>query len=175
MLHRGRCGKGRRSAGDHPGQDVEEQLDGEQKRFQAGLSENFRVLDRQNQLAQAENTALSTLINYKKSIITLQKAMYILLESSEFEIAKGSSGNVPDLNQVVSARRLKRGECQKKAPVMTQLSSLKCGFGYEGRADGLAGGGIPNLAVRALPEPDRLTRDHCQGVVRQRGADGAGY
>ena len=75
----------------------QEQLDGEQKRFQAGLSENFRVLDRQNQLAQAENTALSTLINYKKSIITLQKAMYILLESSEFEIAKGSSGNVPDL------------------------------------------------------------------------------
>jgi outer membrane protein TolC len=74
-----------------------EQLDGEVKRNEAGLSENFRVLDRQNQLAQAEATELTTLINYKKSIITLQKAMYTLLESNEFEIAKGSSSNVPDL------------------------------------------------------------------------------
>ena len=74
-----------------------EQLDGEVKRFDAGLSENFRVLDRQNQLALAENTDLVNLINYKKSIIALQKAMYTLLESNEFEIAKSSSGNVPDL------------------------------------------------------------------------------
>ncbi len=76
---------------------AQEQLDGEQKRFQAGLSQNFLVLDRQNQLAQARFTELQALINYKKSIITLQKAMYTLLESNEFEIAKGSSNNVPDL------------------------------------------------------------------------------
>jgi outer membrane protein len=75
----------------------EEQLAGEEKRFQAGLSENFRVLDRQNQLAQAEFTYLTNLINYKKSIISLQKAMYTLLETNEFELAKGSSSKVPDL------------------------------------------------------------------------------
>jgi outer membrane protein len=74
-----------------------EQLDGEVKRYDAGLSENFRVLDRQNQLAMSENTYLVNLINYKKAIIALQKAMYSLLESNEFEIAKSSSGNVPDL------------------------------------------------------------------------------
>ena len=45
----------------------------------------------------SENTYLVNLINYKKAIIALQKAMYTLLESNEFEIAKGSSGNVPDL------------------------------------------------------------------------------
>ena len=76
---------------------AKEQLDGEEKRFQAGLSENFRVLDRQNALAQAEYTELQALMNYKKSIITLQKAMYTLLESNEFDIAKGSSNNVPNL------------------------------------------------------------------------------
>ena len=74
-----------------------EQLDGEVKRYDAGLSENFRVLDRQNQLAMSENTYLVNLINYKKAIIALQKAMYSLLESNEFEIAKSSSDNVPDL------------------------------------------------------------------------------
>jgi outer membrane protein len=75
----------------------EEQLAGEVKRNEAGLSENFRVLDRQNQLAQAEFTYLTNLINYKKSVISLQKSMYTLLESNEFELAKGSSSKVPDL------------------------------------------------------------------------------
>jgi outer membrane protein TolC len=75
----------------------EEQLAGEVKRLEAGLSENFRVLDRQNQLAQAEFTYLTNLINYKKSVISLQKSMYMLLESNEFELAKGSSSHVPEL------------------------------------------------------------------------------
>jgi outer membrane protein len=75
----------------------QEQLDGEVKRFDAGLSENFRVLERQNSLAQAENAELVNLINYKKAVIALQKAMYTLLESNEFEIAKGSADNVPNL------------------------------------------------------------------------------
>jgi outer membrane protein len=75
----------------------EEQLAGEVKRNEAGLSENFRVLDRQNQLAQAEFTYLTNLINYKKSVISLQKSMYTLLESNEFELAKGSSSKVPNL------------------------------------------------------------------------------
>jgi outer membrane protein TolC len=74
-----------------------EQLDGEVKRFDAGLSENYRVLDRQNSLALAQNAELVNLINYKKSVIALQKAMYTLLESNEFEIAKGSADNVPNL------------------------------------------------------------------------------
>lgn len=75
----------------------QEQLDGEVKRFEAGLSENFRVLDRQNQLASSENAELVNLINYKKAVIALQKAMYTLLESSEFEIAKGNAEAVPEL------------------------------------------------------------------------------
>ena len=75
----------------------EEQLAGEVKRNEAGLSENFRVLERQNQLASAEYTYLTNLINYKKAVITLQKSMYTLLESNDIEMAKGSSSNVPDL------------------------------------------------------------------------------
>jgi outer membrane protein len=76
---------------------AQEQLDGEVKRFEAGLSENFRVLDQQNALSTAEYQELVSLINYKKSIINLQKAMYTLLEANEFDIAKGSAYSVPDL------------------------------------------------------------------------------
>lgn len=74
-----------------------DQLDGEEKRFQAGLSQNYLVLQRQNELSQAQFVELQALINYRKSIITLQKSMYTLLESNDFEIAKSSSTNVPSL------------------------------------------------------------------------------
>ncbi len=73
---------------------AEEQLDGEQKRFQAGLSQNFLVLQRQDQLSQSQFAELQALIAYRKSIITLQQSMYTLLESNDFEIAKTSSDNV---------------------------------------------------------------------------------
>jgi len=74
-----------------------EQLDGEEKRFEAGLSEFYRVLDQQNNLAEAENGELTALIGYKQAIITLQEAMNTLLENSDIEIAKSASEHIPDL------------------------------------------------------------------------------
>jgi outer membrane protein len=76
---------------------AQEQLDGEEKRFGAGLSEFYRVLDQQNRLAEAENSELGALIDYKKSIIALQEAMNTLLEYSDFEISKSASEHIPDL------------------------------------------------------------------------------
>ncbi len=66
----------------------QEQLDGETKRFEAGMSQNFLVLQRQQDLATAKGTELQALIAYKKSIINLQQAIYTLLDSNDFEIAK---------------------------------------------------------------------------------------
>jgi OMF family outer membrane factor len=71
-----------------------EQLTGETKRFQAGMSENFLVLQRQEQLSTAEGTELQALVSYKKSIIALQQAMYTLLESNDFEIAKSVTNSL---------------------------------------------------------------------------------
>jgi outer membrane protein len=67
---------------------AQEQLVGETKRFQAGMSQNFLVLQRQQDLSTAQGTQLQALIAYKKSIIALQQAMYTLLESNDFQIAK---------------------------------------------------------------------------------------
>ncbi|HYK89541.1 MAG TPA: TolC family protein [Acidobacteriota bacterium] len=67
---------------------AQEQLTGETKRFQAGMSQNFLVLQRQQDLSTAKGTELQALVAYKKSAIALQQAMYTLLESNDFEIAK---------------------------------------------------------------------------------------
>jgi outer membrane protein TolC len=72
---------------------AEEQLRGETKRFQAGLSQNFLVLQRQNELATAKGVELQALIAYRKSIISLQQALYTLLESNDFEIARSVQQN----------------------------------------------------------------------------------
>ncbi|MCL2877564.1 MAG: TolC family protein [Acidobacteria bacterium] len=74
-----------------------EQLDGEEKRFEAGLSQNYRVLEVQQQLSNQEYSELQALIRYKQAIITLQRVMNNLLEASEFSVARGSSMNVPPL------------------------------------------------------------------------------
>jgi len=66
---------------------AEAQLDGEQKRFQAGMSENFLVLQRQTELATALGQELLALVAYKKSVISLQQYMYTLLEAQDFELA----------------------------------------------------------------------------------------
>jgi outer membrane protein TolC len=76
---------------------AQEQLVGEEKRFQAGLSENFRVLDRQRGLSSAQGVELQALIAYKKAIIELQKSIYTLLQSNDFEVAKSNSVSVPDV------------------------------------------------------------------------------
>jgi outer membrane protein len=68
----------------------QEQLDGETMRFTSGMSQNFLVLQRQQDLANAKNTELQALIAYKKSVIQLQQAMYTLLESSDFVIGKSA-------------------------------------------------------------------------------------
>jgi OMF family outer membrane factor len=71
---------------------AQEQLEGETQRFDAGMSQNFQVLQRQADLSAAQGTQLQALIAYKKAIITLQQNMYNLLESNDFEIAKAGKG-----------------------------------------------------------------------------------
>lgn len=74
-----------------------EQFEGEEKRFEAGLSEFYRVLDQQNRLAEAENGELSAMIDYKKSVISLQDSMNTLLEYSDVKISTSATDHIPDL------------------------------------------------------------------------------
>jgi outer membrane protein len=67
------------------------QLDGETKRFRAGMSQNFLVLQRQRDLSTAEGAELQALVAYKKSVIAIQQDMYTLLEAGDYEIAGSES------------------------------------------------------------------------------------
>ncbi len=66
------------------------QLDAEQKRLEAGLSQNFQVLTAQDNLSTANNNALSARISYRKAILNLQQAMFTLLDASNIDV--GSVG-----------------------------------------------------------------------------------
>jgi HAE1 family hydrophobic/amphiphilic exporter-1 len=52
---------------------AEAQLQGEEERFRAGLSTNFFVLDRQNQLSAARGREAQALTDYNKAIADLQR------------------------------------------------------------------------------------------------------
>lgn len=52
---------------------AEAQLRGEEERFRAGLSTNFFVLDRQNQLSEARGREAQALTDYNKAIVDLQR------------------------------------------------------------------------------------------------------
>ncbi len=52
---------------------AEAQLRGEEERFRAGLSTNFFVLDRQNQLSTARGSEAQALTDYNKAIVDLQR------------------------------------------------------------------------------------------------------
>lgn len=67
---------------------AEEQLDGETKRFRAGLSTNFQVLQYQRDLSSARLEEIAALIDYQRSLTALQRATYQIVDSSEISIAR---------------------------------------------------------------------------------------
>ena len=68
----------------------EEQLEGETKRFQAGLSTNFEVLRYQRDLALSQVGELRALIDYQVALTSLQKAMYTIIDANDIALAKNN-------------------------------------------------------------------------------------
>jgi len=67
-------------------QYAETQLDGEQKKFAAGLSTTFLVLTRQNDLIQARGDEINALSAYNKAVSALQLATGATLVTNNVEI-----------------------------------------------------------------------------------------
>jgi outer membrane protein TolC len=57
----------------------ERRLDAEQRKLLAGTSTNYLVLQAQRDLAQAQNTELSAIIDYQRSVIDLSTVQEIRL------------------------------------------------------------------------------------------------
>lgn len=67
-------------------QYAEKQLDGEEKKFAAGLSITYFILQRQTELAQARGVELRAMADYNKSIAELQRIISTTLTSNSIEI-----------------------------------------------------------------------------------------
>lgn len=65
---------------------AEQQLEGEQKKFSAGLSTTFLILTRQNDLSQARGVEVRALTDYNKAVADLQRAVSTTLSSNSIEI-----------------------------------------------------------------------------------------
>lgn len=66
----------------------EEQLRGENKRFESGLSTNFNVLRFQRDLTLAKAQELRALIDYEQAVAALKKATYTIIEDSDIMLAR---------------------------------------------------------------------------------------
>lgn len=67
--------------------NAELQLKSEQHKFDAGLSTNFLVLDRQNALSLAQGRELKAITDYNKAVTELQRALATTLTDKNIEIA----------------------------------------------------------------------------------------
>jgi HAE1 family hydrophobic/amphiphilic exporter-1 len=63
------------------------QLEGEQKKFEAGLSTTFFVLQFQNFLSLSRATELQALVSYNKAIATLQRVMSTTLDVHNIKVS----------------------------------------------------------------------------------------
>ena len=69
---------------------AQEQLDGENKRFEAGLSTNFEVLRFQRDLANNQVSELRAQVDYELALTSLQKAMYTIIDENDILFARGN-------------------------------------------------------------------------------------
>src|SRR5262249_5085795 len=66
--------------------NAELQYQSEQRKFDAGQSTNFFVLDRQNALSSARGRELRALTDYTKAVADLQRALSTTLSSNNVEV-----------------------------------------------------------------------------------------
>ena len=66
----------------------EAQLEGENKRFQAGLSTNFEVLRYQRDLSQSQVQELRARVDYQQAVTDLEKAMYTIVDRNDIVLAR---------------------------------------------------------------------------------------
>jgi HAE1 family hydrophobic/amphiphilic exporter-1 len=67
---------------------AQKQSESEQRRFQAGLSTTYFVLERQNALSQAKGRELKAMTDYSKAVTELQRVMGTTLTSANVEVQK---------------------------------------------------------------------------------------
>jgi HAE1 family hydrophobic/amphiphilic exporter-1 len=76
-----------------------QQLDGEEKRFQAGLSTTFFVLTRQTQLSQARGQELRAQADYNIAVAELQRVISTTLISNSVDVKPTPSATIEEIKK----------------------------------------------------------------------------
>ena len=74
-------------------QYAQQQLEGEEKRFAAGLTTTFFVLQRQNELSVAKGQYIRALTDYNKLVATLQRDIGTTLTNNNIEVNSDANPN----------------------------------------------------------------------------------
>jgi outer membrane protein TolC len=65
---------------------AQSQLDAENSKFAVGMSTNYFVISAQNQLANAQNTELQAILNYRKSLVDFDRLQQTTLQSANITV-----------------------------------------------------------------------------------------
>lgn len=72
---------------------AQKQSESEQRRFDAGISTTYFVLERQNTLSEARGRELKAMTDYSKAVAELQRVMGTTLTSANVEVSAGTRPN----------------------------------------------------------------------------------
>src|SRR5262245_33645172 len=67
-------------------------LEAEQSKFEVGMSTNYFVVQAQRDLADAQNTELRQILNYRKSLVELERLQQTTLQNLNITVLSATAG-----------------------------------------------------------------------------------
>jgi outer membrane protein TolC len=71
---------------------AQKQLEAEQSKFEVGMSTNYNVIQSQRDLATAQNNELQAVLNYRKSLVELERLQQTTLQNLNITIINTGGG-----------------------------------------------------------------------------------
>ena len=73
---------------------AQKQLEAEQSKFEVGMSTNYNVIQSQRDLATAQNNELQAILNYRKSLVEVERLQQTTLQNLNITVlsATGATG-----------------------------------------------------------------------------------
>ena len=70
----------------------QKKLEAEQSKFEVGMSTNYFVVQAQRDLADAQNSALRAVLNYRKALVELERLQQTTLQNSNITVINAGGG-----------------------------------------------------------------------------------
>ncbi|MBW8863124.1 MAG: TolC family protein, partial [Acidobacteria bacterium] len=71
---------------------AQKQLEAEQSKFEVGMSTNYNVIQSQRDLATAQNNELQAVLNYRKSLVEVERLQQTTLQNLNITLVTAGGG-----------------------------------------------------------------------------------